>query len=178
MKAKPVVRAFVIGDKQGLMSFLDSVLTHLGYEFLPDSKDSDIRDIETAYLGGDGAFFVVATGSEIRGCVGVRRLSDQVAELKRLYLSEKYRGRGLGRDLCTVAIEESKRLGCTVMRLDTTRRATPALGLFQKLGFQEIPRYNDDEFAEIFMEKTIVADADRGQPATCPSRNDLLFFNP
>ena len=169
MKTEPVVRAFVTGDKQGLVSFLGSAFTRLGHEFLPDSKDSDIRDIEAAYLGGRGAFFVVvAADSEIRGCVGVRRLSDRVAELKRLYLSEEYRGQGLGRELCTVAIEESKRLGYAALRLDTTRRAIAALQLFQKLGLREIPRYNDDEFAGIFMEKTIADQAGRGQPATSP----------
>jgi len=41
--------------------------------------------------------------------------------------------------------------------LDTTPKSAAAIRLFRNLGFREIPRYNEDPFAEIFMEKDLVA---------------------
>jgi hypothetical protein len=41
------------------------------------------------------------------------------------------------------------------LRLDTTSKSPAAISLFRKHGFVEIVRYNDDPFAEIFMELSL-----------------------
>ena len=102
-----------------------------------------------------GAFHVVDIREQIRGSVGVRRFSDDVAELKRLYVGRECRSKGLGFALCIAAIEDAKELGYRFLRLDTTRRSVEAIGLFKKLGFGEIDRYNADSYAELFMEKRL-----------------------
>jgi ribosomal protein S18 acetylase RimI-like enzyme len=137
------------------MAFLECTFSRLGYDFLPDGKDSDIGNLESVYLNDRGAFLVVDAGTNLSGCVGIRRFSNGIAELKRLYVAEEYRGMGLGRKLCLAAIREGLRLGYESLRLDTTHRSHAALALFRDLGFQNIPRYNSDEFAGIFMERRI-----------------------
>ena len=39
-----------------------------------------------------------------------------------------------------------------ILRLDTMRNSIAARKIFEKYGFQEINKYNDNEIAEIFME--------------------------
>lgn len=124
----------------------------MGYAFLPNQKDADIRDIDAVYINNLGAFLVIDIHNQIRGSVGVRRYSKDTAELKRLYIDQEYRGIGLGYTLCMAAIENAMKLGYRFLRLDTTMRFQAAMGLFKKLGFKEIERYNTDPFAEIFME--------------------------
>ena len=137
------------------MEFLEGSLSEMGYEFLPKGKDPDILCLEDVYLHNQGTFQVVDVNGSVQGCVGVRRLSEDTAELKRLYVAKTYRGRGLGKMICQTAIHDAKRLGYESLRLDTTSRSTAALPLFRQLGFKEIPRYHSDEFAEIFMEKRL-----------------------
>jgi len=67
------IRRYGQGDHEQVMSFLQSVLTEMGYEFLPDGKDSDIRDINDSYLNNCGAFYVADVDGEIHGCCGIQR---------------------------------------------------------------------------------------------------------
>jgi putative acetyltransferase len=149
------VRPYTHSDHQALMTFLGEVLSEMGHEFLPDKKDSDIRDIEDIYINNLGAFHVIEIDERICGSVGVRRFCEDIAELKRLYVAREHRGAGFGHALCETALSDAMRLGYRRIRLDTTTRSQAALSLFRKLGFQEIPKYNADPYAEIFMEKAL-----------------------
>jgi len=157
MAESPYIRRYLPADHPALLSFLEQTFLALGRRFVPDGKDADIRDIDQVYLENRGSFFVAVMDarSEIHGCVGVRQLSTEFCELKRLYLAPEYRGLGIGRALCDHAIADARRLGYRFLRLDTTADSRAALALFNKLGFCEIPRYNSDPFAEIFMEKAL-----------------------
>jgi ribosomal protein S18 acetylase RimI-like enzyme len=149
------IRRYQPADYQGVLFFLNSTLTEMGYTFLPDGKDADIRDLDRVYIKNRGSFHVIDNHGEIRGCVGVRKFSDEIAELKRLYIAQECRGLGLGRALCLNAIEDARNFGYKSLRLDTTTKSQAALALFRKLGFYEIARYNANPLAEIFMEKTL-----------------------
>jgi N-acetylglutamate synthase-like GNAT family acetyltransferase len=142
-------------DHESLLSFLENTFIGLSNSFLPDGKDADLRDIDRSYIKNGGCFYVVDHDGEVGGCVGVRRFSGEIAELKRLYLAKECRGFGLGRELCISAINDAREFGYKFLRLDTTKKLQAAYALFKKLGFYEISRYNSDSFAEIFMEKVL-----------------------
>jgi N-acetylglutamate synthase-like GNAT family acetyltransferase len=150
-----VIRRYTPNDHHNLLSFLGEAMTDMGYAFLPDQKDSDIRDIHSVYLLNRGTFYVIDNQGAIRGSAGVRRFSDDVAELKRLYVGRDCRGNGMGERLCNAAMDDARALGYRLLRLDTTRKSVEAIGLFRKLGFVEIERYNQDPFADLFFEKVL-----------------------
>ena len=152
MESPPIIRAYEPSDHAGVIGFLERVLADLGFEFLPDGKDSDIRDLGLTYVQNGGSFCVVDVAGEVFGTIAIRRLTTDTAELKRLYLDQSVRGTGIGRGLCIAAIEDARQLGYRHLRLDTTTRSPAAIALFKKLGFYEIERYNSDPYAEIFME--------------------------
>lgn len=57
---------------------------------------------------------------EALGCVGLRPIKpDQCCEMKRLYVSPRVRGLGLGSALIDAIIGEAVRIGYIEMRLDT-----------------------------------------------------------
>ena len=75
------------------------------------------------------------------GCVALRLLDAQTAEMKRLYVRAAHRGRGLGRMLAETAIDAAREAGCARIVLDTLPKMREAQALYQSLRFRKIPPY-------------------------------------
>ena len=87
------------------------------------------------------------------GTAAVRRLAPGVAELKRMWLRPDCRGRGLAPRLMDRCLEEARALGGRVLRLDSERyRLAAAVKLYRRYGFEEIPDYNRNPRADVWME--------------------------
>ena len=74
-------------------------------------------------------------------CGAIRKFEDDVAELKRMYVREEYRGSGVGRELLNELLRKAKALGYTRIRLDTLPGMESAQRLYRALGFYEIMPY-------------------------------------
>jgi len=85
----------------------------------------------------------------------VRLLEPGLGELKRMWLRPSRQGRGLGRRLMHACLDEARRLGCRALRLDTQAKLEAAVHLYRAYGFSEIPRYNDNHRADIWMERSL-----------------------
>ena len=89
-----------------------------------------------------GAFLVAYLDDEPVGCGGIKRLSDEAAELKRLYVAPKARKLGVARTLVTALEDAAQRVGYRIVRLDTGDQQPAALQLFRTSGYREIDDYN------------------------------------
>jgi putative acetyltransferase len=105
--------------------------------------DDELAALPGAYAPPRGAL-LLAPGA---GCAGIRPLTDDACELKRLYVRPSARGRGLGRMLTEAAIAEARRIGYARMRLDTTPGMEAAQALYEELGFVEIAPYRRNPVA-------------------------------
>ena len=98
---------------------------------LPNPWVPPAGDILTAWA--DGA---------VVGCVVLAKLGPESCEMKRLYVREAARGRGLGRRLVQAVIERGRELGYRQMLLDTAPELAAARALYGRLGFREIEPYH------------------------------------
>src|SRR5688572_19417317 len=73
-------------------------------------------DRELAALPGEYRLFLA---EDAAGCVAVRLLTPDTAEMKRLYVRSAHRGKGLGRALAAAAITAAREAGCARIVLDT-----------------------------------------------------------
>jgi ribosomal protein S18 acetylase RimI-like enzyme len=93
------------------------------------------------------------------GCVGLRPIEPEgCCEMKRLYVSPKARGLGLGKALIDAIIAEAVRIGHSEMRLDTLPTMTEAIALYKKAGFVSIDPYYETPIAStIFFARPLAA---------------------
>ena len=91
------------------------------------------------------------------GSVAVRPTHKaDLCEMKRLYLRERWRGRGIGRQLAEGCLSFAREAGYAKMVLDTEPRLETAIRMYRKLGFVGIAQYYENPLKDIiFMEKEL-----------------------
>ncbi len=136
------------GDKKGLIALVTAVLAEYNFKF--DQKlDSDVYNIKEVYINGGGLFFIAKDGEKVVGCVGVRKISVDLAELRRIYLYPEYRVSGVGMKLAEKALNFCREKRFKKIVLDTTERNRAAMVFFTKLGFKVIKQEGEKIFYEM-----------------------------
>jgi putative acetyltransferase len=96
------------------------------------------------YAAPRGALLLVLGTSRVAGCVGLRPLSTETAEIKRLYVAPSERGTGHARALLDALIAEARRLGYQHLVLETLDAMQAARALYAAYGFVAHTLYRDD----------------------------------
>jgi putative acetyltransferase len=114
----------------------------------------DMENIHLHYSGDIGTFLVLTDGEEVVGTGAIRRLDENTCELKRMWFLKEYRGRGLGKQMAQMLLASARQKGYKRVRLDTSPKLEQAVGLYSRLGFRFIERYNSGP-CSLFMEKEL-----------------------
>ncbi|HEO8418477.1 GNAT family N-acetyltransferase [Niallia sp. FSL W8-0635] len=105
------------------------------------------------YAPPDGIIIVAMVNEKVAGCVALRNIKDGIAEMKRLYVRDEFKGYRIGKGLIEVIIDEAKRLKYENIRLDTLSTMKKAQSLYESMGFYDIEPYVYNPFKEArFME--------------------------
>lgn len=107
-------------------------------QFDARSELHDVDDVQAYYPEGQGQFLVAMDQGRVIGTGAIRRIDDDSAELKRLWLLEAYHDQGIGYQLLQALLSFARAAGYKRVRLLTDRRQTRAMRFYQRTGFQPI----------------------------------------
>jgi GNAT superfamily N-acetyltransferase len=135
--ARALMRAFVAWHRARHVEDIDLIERY----FDQRAFDEELAGLPGKYARPHGRLLLAYVDGRPAGCVALRELGDGICEMKRMFVPDAFRGRGVGRALAERIIAEGKEAGYRVMRLDTSRRQSEAMRLYEKAGFRRIPPY-------------------------------------
>lgn len=89
-----------------------------------------------------GLFLVAYAGSAPVGCGGFRRYDEQTAEVKRMFVHRRHRGKGLGGRVLAALEAAAVDSGAQQFLLETGARNLAACALYERFGYAPIPGYS------------------------------------
>ena len=117
----------------------------LGVDLCFQNFDAELAALPGDYAAPGGALLLAYVDDELAGCGAFRPLADvdyaNACEMKRLYVRRAFRRFGLGRLITQALIDQATQAGYSAMLLDTLDDMEAARGLYEALGFEEIPPY-------------------------------------
>jgi putative acetyltransferase len=151
-----VLRPLTPSDNAALKNLIMDTLTEfgcIGPGFA--SSDPELEDLYSVYYGNhknnESAYWVIVDeqSGKLLGGGGFSRLKktsldEAVCELQKVYFSAELRGKGFGRKLLELCMEEATRAGYREMYLETVPQMQNAVSLYQKFGFKLLPTYMGD----------------------------------
>jgi len=138
----PYIREAVFpGDTARLVEIVREYVKWLDMDLSYRGFEEEMQSFEKNYTLPSGMFFVAEGDGEFAGCGGLLRHSDEVAEVKRLYVRPAYRGLALGEKLMEAVIDKAKSLGYAKLVLDSVPQTAFAQRLYERLGFTETVAY-------------------------------------
>jgi len=129
----------------------------LGMSLCFQSFEEEVAGLPGKYAPPIGRLYLAYVDGEPAGCIALRKLEPGVCEMKRLFLRDSARGRGIGVRLIEQVIADAQEIGYAKMRLDTyPPKMGKAVSLYEAHGFYEIQPYYDNPHAGVlYMEKTL-----------------------
>jgi ribosomal protein S18 acetylase RimI-like enzyme len=117
----------------------------LGVDLCFQNFEAELAALPGEYAAPGGALLLAFVDGQLAGCGAMRALPEadhaDACEMKRLYVRRAFRGFGLGRQLAQALIDRAIQAGYSNMLLDTLDDMEAARGLYEALGFEEIPPY-------------------------------------
>jgi DNA-binding MarR family transcriptional regulator len=104
-----------------------------------------------------GAFLLARLHGEAIGCGGIKLHGDEPCEIKRMWVADDARGLGVGRGLLAELERVAAESGATVAHIETSHLLHEAISLYRGAGWLEVPRFNDEPFADHWFEKRLGA---------------------
>lgn len=115
-------------------------------EYLQYNTLEDIHDVVLAYQDNDPI-----------GCASFKYFDKGIAEVKRVFIKEKYRGNGVSEQLMSLLEQRAKEKGYCKLILESGAPLVEAMGLYNKIGYTVSEKYGQYKGMEesICMEKVL-----------------------
>lgn len=124
--------------------------------FWMEPIDFEVLQDPDAYIISQGGKILVAMyNKEIAGTVALKYVDATTYEFTKMAVDSKFRGLKIGQALGEAAIVKARALGATKIILYSHTVLVPAVALYKKLGFVEVPVDGPYRRSNIKMELTL-----------------------
>ena len=129
----------------------------LGVDLCFQSFERELAELPGKYVAPSGRLLLAEINEKPAGCIALRKIDEEICEMKRLFVKDEFRGQKFGKILIERLFKEARSENYRKMRLDTLPSKMPqAVGLYRKFGFAEIAPYYASPIAEtLFMEANL-----------------------
>jgi GNAT superfamily N-acetyltransferase len=115
------------------------LLARLDADLLARYPGEPVNGVEAEEFRAAGGYFVIVhCESQAAGCGAFRPFDSETAEIKRMYVEPRFRGRGIARAVLQAVEAEARRRGFVRSILETGTRMTEAIALYRSCGYTEI----------------------------------------
>jgi len=111
--------------------------------------EADMGDL-IKFLPPSGRLLLARFDDQWAGIACMRRLGDDLAEVKRMFVRPEFRGKAIGHALLQNILDEARNSGYARIRLDSARFMITAHAMYRSAGFHDIDAYPESEIPESF----------------------------
>jgi N-acetylglutamate synthase-like GNAT family acetyltransferase len=108
------------------------------YFQLEQSDHQSLDHPEEQIIQPGGHIYLAIDQGEVVGTCALKKCDEASYELVKMAVTGKAQGKGIGKLLGAAAIDKARQLGAKSIFLESNTVLTPAMRLYQKLGFQKI----------------------------------------
>lgn len=127
----------------------------LNYEWIEryfkvEDHDREMLDAPYEYvLEPGGQILFALAGDEVAGTVALLAAAEDSFELAKMAVSPNFQGRGISNKLMQGCIDYARSVGRKRIFLESNTKLTPAIGLYRKFGFKEVPLAADSPYERV-----------------------------
>ena len=133
-----MLREFAAGDELAFRRLNEEWI--LRYFTLEVKDEESLADPQRTILDRGGKIYFAVRDGQPVGCCALLAMGPGEFEVAKMAVTESCKGVGIGRKLLQHTIAEARALGATRLYLETNRKLTPAIALYEALGFEHTPR--------------------------------------
>ncbi|MCA9194832.1 MAG: GNAT family N-acetyltransferase [Planctomycetales bacterium] len=137
------IRKIIQSDNSAVSQIIRQVMTEFGAVGTGFSiQDPEVDCMFESHQSPVASFYVLESKQALLGCGGISPLvggDETTCELKKMYFLPQARGRGAGRVLAELLVNDARRLGFQRVYIETLESMIAANQLYRKLGFRLLP---------------------------------------
>lgn len=118
----------------------------LPVDLAPQGFRQELDTLPGVYAPPGGELLLAKRGDHVLGCIAFKSLAPGVAEIKRLFVRPRERGKGIARALVAAAINAAQAAGHHEIKLDTLPAMAEAIALYKSFGFAPIAPYGSHPY--------------------------------
>ncbi|WP_421119244.1 GNAT family N-acetyltransferase [Aquihabitans daechungensis] len=103
----------------------------------------------------NGRFLVARIDGRAVACGCVKFHGEEPAEIKRMWVDESVRGRGLGRQMLRTLEDVARAGGALAVQLETNRNLPEAVAMYRSSGYDEVEPFNDEPYGDHWFQKSL-----------------------
>jgi len=113
------------------------------YFWLEELDKYVLQNPQEAILDEGGAILMATYNGIVAGTVALKKVNGKVYEFTKMAVDEPYRRKGIAEALSYAAFEKAKKLGAGKVILYSQTGLAPAITMYKKIGFIEVPLEKD-----------------------------------